>query len=124
MREHPEHPQTRRFLQLINLVDSLSTELTPVGIVRPDWEHDKPTLGAFPEENPGETLFKTLASWRSLLPRLANDRIAMIFLQLGAAVWVQRTNQVGGFNPDIQPIAPTDFDNHIPKIKTPFSISS
>ncbi len=124
LREHPEHQQTKRFLQLINLVKSLSKELTPLGIVRPDWEDDRAALGAFPIENPGETLFKTLASWRSLLPRLANDRIAMIFLQFGASLWVQRSNQVGGFNPDIEPIAPTDFENRIPRIQTPFSIPS
>ena len=123
LREHPKHQQTKRFLELINLVKSLSRELTPLGIVRPDWEYDRTALGAFPIENPGKTLFKTLASWRSLLPRLANDRVAMIFLQLGASLWVQRTNQVGGFNPDIEPIAPTDFGNRVPDIQTPFSIS-
>lgn len=121
LRERPEDPQTKRFLQLINLVQSLSSELTPLGIVRPDWQDDRPTLGSFPIENPTETILKTLASWRSLLPRLANDRIAMIFLRLGASLWVQRTNQVGGLNPDIEPLAPTDFGNEIPGIKTPFS---
>ena len=124
LREHPEHQQTKRFLQLINLVKSLSKELTPLGIVRSDWEDDRPVLGAFPIENPGETLFKTLASWRSLLPSLANHRIAMIFLQFSASLWVQRSNQVGGFNLDIEPIAPTDFENRVPQIQTPFPIKS
>ncbi|MDJ0775992.1 MAG: CAAX protease, partial [Mastigocoleus sp. MO_167.B18] len=121
LRENPEHPQTKRFLQLINLVQSLSSELIPLGIVRPDWQDDRPTLGSFPIENPADTILKTLASWRSLLPRLANDRVAMIFLRLGASLWVQRTNQVGGLNPDIEPLAPTDFGNEVPEIKTPFS---
>ena len=121
LQEHPEDPQTKRFFQLGNLIKSLSAELTPLGIVRPDWEDDRPTLGNLPIENPRETILKTLASWRSLLPRLANDRVAMIFLQLGASLWVHRSNQVGGFNPDIEPFAPTDFGNHIPEIKTPFS---
>ena len=123
LRDHPEHQQTKRFLQLVNLVKSLSAELTPLGIVRPDWEYEKRTLGAFPFENPGKALFKTLASWRSLLPRWANDRIAMIFLQLGASLWVQRSNQVGGLNPDIEPLAPTDFENRVPSIEKPFPIS-
>jgi len=60
---------------------------------------------------------KALASWRSLLPRLANDIITMIFLQLGATVWVTQAYQVGGDDPDIEPVAPTDFGIRVPKIK-------
>ena len=62
-------------------------------------------------------MINALASWRTLLPRLANDVIARIFLQLGATLWVIRTNQVGGHDPDIEPIAPTDFGFWGPKIK-------
>lgn len=42
--------------------------------------------------------------------------IAMIFLQLGATLWVLRTNQING-DPEIEPIAPTDFGFRIPNIK-------
>jgi predicted Abi (CAAX) family protease len=41
-----------------------------------------------------------------MLPRLASDTIVKIFLQAGASVWVLRTNQVGGFDPEIEPVAP------------------
>jgi predicted Abi (CAAX) family protease len=41
----------------------------------------------------------------------------MIFLQLGASLWLLRTNQVGGNNPSIEPIAPTDFSIAVPKVK-------
>lgn len=117
LREHPEDEQTKRFLKLATLVESLEKELTPMGVVRTDWKYDLPTLGTFPEETPAETLWKTLVSWPSVLPRLATDRMTMIFLQLGASVWVMRTNQVGGFDPDIEPIAPTDFGWRVPPIK-------
>jgi predicted Abi (CAAX) family protease len=43
--------------------------------------------------------------------------MAMIFLQLGAYLWILRTNQVGGNDPLIQPMIPTDFWFGIPKIK-------
>jgi predicted Abi (CAAX) family protease len=32
-------------------------------------------------------------------------------------VWVMRSNQVGGNDPDIEPLAPTDFSIGVPKIK-------
>jgi predicted Abi (CAAX) family protease len=117
LRENREHPQAQRFMQLASLVKTIETTLTPLGFVRSDWEHSKPTLGGFPVETPMKTILFTLSSWRSLLPRLANDLIAMVFLQLGATVWVLRTNQIGGNDPDIEPIAPTDFSFEVPKLQ-------
>jgi predicted Abi (CAAX) family protease len=48
-----------------------------------------------------------LGSWRTMFPRKASDAIAQIFLKYGASAWVLRTNQVGGYDPEIEPIAPT-----------------
>ncbi len=96
LREHPDHEQTHRFQLLTDLVRSLKANLVPFGLVRRDWKYGDLTLGRFPGETPGQTMINALASWRTLLPRLANDVIAMIFLQLGATLWVIRTNQVGG----------------------------
>jgi predicted Abi (CAAX) family protease len=42
-----------------------------------------------------------------MLPRLASETIAKQFLKQGAMVWILRTNQVGGYDPDIELIAPT-----------------
>jgi predicted Abi (CAAX) family protease len=47
-----------------------------------------------------------------MLPRWAHDEIATIFLKQGASLWFIRTNQVGGFDPDIQPKAPTAILGH------------
>jgi predicted Abi (CAAX) family protease len=41
-----------------------------------------------------------------MLPRLASDTVVKTFLDHGASVWVLRTNQIGGYDPDIEPIAP------------------
>ncbi len=117
LREHPDHEQTQRFIQLNTLVTSLEHILTPTGKARKDWRYGSPTLGRFPEETPLKTLSQLAESWRSLLPRLINDQMAMIFLQLGANLWILRTNQVGGNDPLIQPMIPTDFWFGIPKIK-------
>jgi predicted Abi (CAAX) family protease len=41
-----------------------------------------------------------------MLPRVVSDNVTQAFLRQGGAAWVLRTNQVGGFNPDIEAIAP------------------
>ncbi|MGD1860823.1 MAG: Yip1 family protein [Leptolyngbyaceae cyanobacterium] len=117
LREHPEHEQTQRFQLLRDLLTSLEATLQPLGFSRQDWRNSEPTLGKFAGETPGKTVIKALASWRSLMPRLANDVITMIFLQLGATVWVTRAYQIGGHDPDIEPIAPTDFGLGVPQLR-------
>ena len=104
---NPRHPQTQRFQQLVLLGQSLERKLIPLGIARSDWHKNTLTLGKPPGSNPLSTVFNALASWRSLLPRLAYETVAEILLQHGASMWVLRANQVGGFDPDIKPIAPT-----------------
>lgn len=117
LKEHPDHEQTQRFILLVDLVKNLNRYLTPIKKVRPDWRYNMSTLGSFPIETPGETLLKVIASWRTLLPRWTCDQVAMIFLQLGASLWLIRTNQIGGNDPTLSPIAPTDFSIGVPKIK-------
>jgi predicted Abi (CAAX) family protease len=117
LKEHPQHEQTQRFILLVDLVKNLQRYLTPLKKVRPDWRYNISTLGSFPLETPGETMLKVIASWRTLLPRWTCDQVAMIFLQLGASLLLIRTNQVGGNDPSLQPIAPTDFSISVPKIK-------
>ncbi|WRH65984.1 MAG: hypothetical protein RSE13_20115 [Planktothrix sp. GU0601_MAG3] len=41
----------------------------------------------------------------------------MIFLQLGASLWILRANQVGGHDPTLKPLIPTDFWFGVPKLK-------
>jgi predicted Abi (CAAX) family protease len=43
-----------------------------------------------------------------MLPRLASNSLARIFLKHGASIWVLRTNQVAG-DPDIDPLVPLGF---------------
>ncbi|NEP38908.1 MAG: hypothetical protein F6K35_06455, partial [Okeania sp. SIO2H7] len=61
--------------------------------------------------------------WRSLLPRFTNDQLAMIFLQFGASLWVLRTNQVGGYDPNIEAIVPTDFVFFAPRVDFSYQLS-
>ncbi|MBP0035670.1 MAG: peptidase [Roseofilum sp. Belize BBD 4] len=106
---NPNHEQTQRFEQLVELGPHLRQQLAPLRIVREDWQSDDATLGQFAIEQPAKMIYSTLASWRSLLPKLAHDVVTKTFLDQGAVCWMLRTNQVGGFDPDIEPVAPTDF---------------
>ncbi|MBE9170740.1 CAAX protease [Pleurocapsales cyanobacterium LEGE 06147] len=101
---HPE--QARRFRQLIQLEKALKRELQPLGNPRSDWERNEYNLGSTLEDEPLRNLIAGLTSWRTMLPRLASDTVVKIFLEQGASVWVLRTNQIGGYDPDIEPIAP------------------
>jgi len=112
LKTHPTDAQTQRFNQLVALGESLETVLMPLGIVRPDWRKN-PRLAGIDSELKKTffagilNLIKAAISYRTMLPRRTQDEIAQIFLKQGAFLWIIRTNQVGGFDPDIEPIAPT-----------------
>jgi predicted Abi (CAAX) family protease len=98
--------QKQRYHQLLNVNTKLYRKLQPFGSPRTDWETNEFKLGTTIEDEPLRNLWFGLGSWRTLLPRKASDTIVQVFLKHGAAVWVLRTNQVGGYDPDIEPIIP------------------
>jgi predicted Abi (CAAX) family protease len=107
---HPQDSQTQRFRQLSALATELQQHLTPLGMVRSDWQQNAAKLVGV-NQNPS---FQTsnnpligLMSWRTMLPRGAQDGMGKMFSRLGAGMWFLNTYQVGGVNPDILPIAPT-----------------
>lgn len=102
--DNPE--QAQRYHQLLQVKAKLYRKLQPFGSPRADWETNEFNLGSSIEDQPLRNLLYGLSSWRTLLPRKASDTIVRVFLQHGAAVWVLRTNQVGGYDPDIEPIIP------------------
>ncbi|HIK17469.1 MAG TPA: CAAX protease [Leptolyngbyaceae cyanobacterium M33_DOE_097] len=95
--------------QLERLKRSLKQKLMPLGGQRTDWEKSALTLGNTLADAPMRNLIRGLGSWRTMLPRLASDTIVTLFYQQGATLWVLRTNQVGGWDPEIEPIAPITF---------------
>lgn len=115
LRQNPV--QEQQFQQLAKLSKTLRRELMPFGTARADWQNSNvqnpdeqsATLGISPEEDALQNIRMGLISWRTLLPRLASETIAKLFLEQGASIWVLRTNQVGGYDPDIEPIAPTQI---------------
>ncbi|WP_414575151.1 type II CAAX prenyl endopeptidase Rce1 family protein [Anabaena sp. CCY 9402-a] len=107
---HPDDPQTLRFQQLVSLGKALERQLTPLGIVRADWRSSADYLMGTSDGKQAErdrSIWAALTSWRTMLPRQAHDELAALFLRNGAKLWFLRTNQIGGVNPDIAPLAPT-----------------
>ncbi|WNZ22035.1 CAAX protease [Leptolyngbya sp. NK1-12] len=98
--------QASRYQRLVELINALQRELQPLGAPRSDWQKNEYNLGCTLEDSPLRNFKAGLGSWRTLLPRLASDTVVRIFLQFDASVWVLRTNQIGGYDPDIEPIAP------------------
>ncbi len=98
--------QAAQFQCLLKLGCDLKRDLQPLGKPRADWEKNEYHLGSTLEDEPLKNLIMGLSSWRTLLPRKASDTVVRRFLRYRASVWVLRTNQVGGFDPDIAPIAP------------------
>ncbi len=118
---HPQEPQTLRFRELQSLGAELENTLVPLGIVRQDWQQNAAKLAGI-QVDKGFTSSNNpiagLMSWRTMLPRGAQDGIAKIFTQRGATIWFLNTAQVGGLNPDIFPIAPTILFGQIPILAT------
>lgn len=101
--------QAQGFEQLVKLGKSINRRLLPFGTARADWQNNTEMLGISIEDEPIAALLRGLLSWRTMLPRLASETIAKRFLLQDASIWVLRSNQVGGYDPDIEPIAPTEI---------------
>ena len=127
--EHPDDPQTALFQDLVSLGQRLQGQLVPLGIARPDWRENAAVLAGTEEEGINDqlnlgnetSLVNNLLSWRTVIPRVAHDNIAAILLQHGGELWFLRTNQVGGENPTILPLAPTELFGDFVVIPVAFS---
>jgi predicted Abi (CAAX) family protease len=107
LKTHPDQAAQARQLEQIG--QSLKRDLLPWGTARADWQDHETVLGSSLEDDPLKQLAMGLVSWRTMLPRVASDRVVESFLQRGATVIVLRTSQVGGSMPEIEPIAPLGF---------------
>jgi predicted Abi (CAAX) family protease len=113
---HPQDPTTERFRRLIRFGDEVERQLMPLGIVREDWKSNSEALSGTEirsrtfrrtHDEGTANLLAALTSWRTILPRQTQDELSLLFLKNGAQLWILRTNQVGGSDPEIFPIAPT-----------------
>lgn len=103
-KQHPQ--QLYRLEQLEQLAQDLKQLLLPWGTARADWKNQAEVLGSTLEDDPIQKLIRGLITWRTLLPRLTSDEVIKIFLKQGGSAWMLRTNQVGGTNSEIEPVAP------------------
>lgn len=115
MRDNPTHPTTERFTKMVALAQDMARQLTPMGVVRWDWQQNAEVLtGIEPQQKflsiddfRPRNLLTGLISWRTAMPRQANDEFAMLFLHHDAKLWFQRTNIIGGQDPGLAPLEAT-----------------
>jgi predicted Abi (CAAX) family protease len=115
MKDHPTAPDTQRFRRLVGVAKDLAAELTPMGVVRWDWEDNAEVLtGVRPKQSfisidnfQLKNLVTGLISWRTAMPRQAHDEYAMLFLNHNAKLWFLRPNIIGGNDPLLSPLEPT-----------------
>ena len=113
----------QQFQPLAILGKRLENALVPVGIVRSDWKQNSEVLAGIRDQSlTNQTNLATqLLSWRTIIPRVAYDQIATIFFEQGATLHFLKTNQVGGRDPTILPLAPTELFGQFFFIPTAFS---
>ena len=89
--------------------------------MRADWESGVDILAGIGDTKKPFTdpsIWAGLTSWRTMMPRQAQDEFATLFLKQKAKLWFLQTYQVGGWNPEIIPLAPTPLFG---QIKLPFT---
>jgi len=124
LQEHPNDPESLRFRRVVAVGDALNAILVPRGIVRPDWKQNAEFLAGISGSGTlgyEASLKNAFLSWRSIMPRQAHDEVNQILLNAGAQLWFLRTNQVGGFDPTLSPIAPTTVLGQIPLLSNPLN---
>ncbi|MDI9549952.1 MAG: hypothetical protein QM346_20350 [Chloroflexota bacterium] len=103
--QHPE--QAARLRKLQSLGQELRRKLVGGNARRADWRYGVQNLGI--TENPLRNFLRGLATWRTVLPRKTSDTFAQVFLEHDASLWTLCAYQVGGYNPDIEPIPAWTF---------------
>lgn len=103
MSDTPE--EARRLRELEAIGDEIQRVLLPWGAARADWEYGAAVLGGGGEGIIG-SIGNAVKSWRTMLPPVAARALAEVCLEQGATIYVLRTFQVGGDDPEIEPIVP------------------
>jgi predicted Abi (CAAX) family protease len=118
--DHPNDPDVQKIDRFAALGEDLAQALSPYGVVRSDWQNNAETLAGVNARGNQlanrNSLVAGILSWRSMMPRWGQDDLALIFLKNGADLWFLRTNQLGGFDPSIEPIPPTALFGLIPGV--------
>jgi len=117
---NPDDPEVQKVAQFKALAEDLQRALTPYGVIRPDWQNNAEELAGVNARGSGfanrSGLVAGIFSWRTMMPRWGQDDIAFVFLKNGADLWFLRPNQIGGFDPTIEPIPPTALFGLIPGV--------
>lgn len=118
VRANPNHPGVQKFNQFVSMGTALEASLVPYGVIRRDWQNNVETLAGVESGNfiSDSSLVRGILSWRNMMPRWAHDDVSQLFLTEGADLWFLRTNQLGGYDPTIEPIPATLAMGSIPGV--------
>jgi len=100
--------EAARLAELAALAESLRRKLFPLGSARADWHTGADALGSTFGDRPLDTAVRALLTWRTVLPRVAANTLATLFLEHGASGWVLGTSRVAG-DPSRDPVPPLHF---------------
>ncbi|MFQ3663837.1 MAG: hypothetical protein SNJ69_15795 [Chloroflexaceae bacterium] len=103
MTDTPE--EARRLEALQTLGEEIRRVLLPWGSARSDWEYEASVLGGGGSGLLG-AIGDVMKSWRTMLPPVMARALAEVFIEQGATIYALRTYQVGGDDPDVEPIVP------------------
>ena len=117
--------QKKQLEDLFAFAKNVDLDYTLFTMVRKDWKdaEDEPELSGTKDSkgffvkwvdqiSPAEgqdNIFEKIKSFGTMIPRTAFDKFTKRSLDAGATVWMIRTNQLGGRNERIVPMAPTSI---------------
>jgi len=99
--------QAARLRRVKQVGQALRQKLVGGNARRADWRYEVENLGI--DENPLHNVWRGLGTWRTLIPRKASDTFAKVFLAQGASLWSLATYQIGGHDPNVEPLSPLTF---------------
>lgn len=104
----PQNASIVRLRALENIMNDYKSSILGRASIREDWREGVNASLAIKKEYAGglASFISAVESRTVLVPRWAYDDIAVLLHKHGALQWFMRTDQVGGFIPDIYPMAP------------------
>lgn len=101
-----DRAQATRLQDLMGVQHNIKDKMSFLWKTRQDWKDDPEVYGKGFDDGAVRNFLTGLGSFRMMLPPVAYRSIMDVLLKYHAQAFVLRTNQVGGWDPEIAPVAP------------------
>jgi predicted Abi (CAAX) family protease len=98
--------QATRLQDLMGIQHDIKDKMSFLWKTRKDWKDDPQVYGKGFDDGAIRNFLTGLGSFRMMLPPVAYRSTMDVLLKYNAEAFVLRTNQVGGWDPEIAPVAP------------------